>query len=185
MILVKGLLFEPLPAAPTPINPIPPSAPHPQSQRLLSISNPHKSTTNIPPVPTSNHDARSITPPTTISFKPKKTMPLTQSLLRCSSYLPRKPLPLTTYTLSNPAISSFDSLPRQPKRRKLAIPPSVEYNASAGAPQSTTTTVAFPTDPTTPFKVSEDQLRSKIWSVLNMYRTRERLHWDHDRRVPF
>ena len=75
MILVKGLLFEPLSAAPTPNNPIPRSAPHPQSQPKFTISNPLKSTTNIPPVPTSNHDSRSITPPTTISFKPKKTMP--------------------------------------------------------------------------------------------------------------
>ena len=147
MILVKGLLFEPLSAAPTPNNPIPRSAPHPQSQPKFTISNPLKSTTNIPPVPTSNHDSRSITPPTTISFEPNKTMPLTQSLLRCPSYLPRKPSPLTTYRLNNPAISPSDSLPRQPKRRKLTIPPSVEYNASADVPQPTTQGLPLPPIP--------------------------------------
>ena len=176
MTLVKGLLLEPLPAAPTPIKPIPASAPRPQSQPLFLISNPYKSTTNIPPVPTSNHDARSITPPTTISFKPKKTMPLTQSLLRCSSYLPRKPSPLTTYTLSNPAISSSDSLPRQPKRRKLAIPPSVDYNAPAnprtqsnGTPGTHNLLRAHCTQKTS--------VKSAVLEILEEKLKRQGIHW--------
>ena len=79
MLLVKRLLTEPRPAVATTTSTRSQSALRPSSQNLFSISNPHTSSTNIPPAPISNHDARSITPPTTVSFKPIKKMPLTRT----------------------------------------------------------------------------------------------------------
>ena len=143
MTLVKGLLLEQLPAAPTPINSILSSVPHPPSQPFLSISSPHISPINIPPVPPRNHDARSITPPTTIFFKPIKKMPptttgflpirtkpLTLSPARSSSYKPIKPSQLTISTHCQQELSPSNSLTQCPKRRKLTSPPSVDYYAS-------------------------------------------------------
>ena len=170
MLFVKRLLLEPLPAVSTPTSTIPPSALRPSSQTLLSISNPRISSINIPPAPISNHDARSITPPTTTSFKPVKKMPLTRSLVPSPSCFPSKPSFLTTYTLCNSAVSS-DTLPRQPKRRKLITPPSVDYNAS-------------PTIPAKPSQISESQIKQAAWSVLEKHRTRGLLYWEKDLHVP-
>ena len=170
MILVKRLILEVLPAVSTPNITIPPSALRPSSQTHLSISNPRISSINIPPAPISNHDARSITPPTAISFKPVNNTPLTRSLLLSSSCFPSKPSLLTTYTLCNSAVSS-DTLPRQPKRRKLITPPSVEYNAS-------------PTIPAKPLQISEFQIKQVVWSVLEKHRTRGLLNWEEDLYVP-
>ena len=160
MLLVKRLLLEPLPGVSTPTIKISPSAPRPLSHTLSTISNQHKSSINIPPAQISNHDARSITPPTTISFKPIKKLPLTRSLVPSPSCSPSKPTPLTTYTLSNTAVSS-DTLPRQPKRRKLTTPPSVDYNAAY-----------------------TDQIQQAVWSILDKHRISGRLYWEKDLLVP-
>ena len=156
MNLVKGLLFEPLSTAPTPTSSILPSVRHPPSQPLFSISNPHISSINIPPVPLSNHDARSITPPTTISFKPIKKMPLTKPLTlspaRTSSYTPSKPPQLTISTHCQPELSPTNSLTQCPKRRKLTLPPSVEKRKTMLPPQveltSTSTHLTSAPNPT-------------------------------------
>ena len=170
MLFVKRLLLEPLPAVSTPTSTIPPSALRPSSQTLLSISNPRISSINIPPAPISNHDARSITPPTTTSFKPVNKMPLTRSLVLSPSCFPSTPSLLTTYTLCNCAVSS-DTLPRQPKRRKLITPPSVEYNPS-------------PTIPAEPSPFVECQIKQVAWSVLEKHRSRGLLYWEGDLHVP-
>ena len=143
MLLVKGLLFDPLPAAPTPVNTTSSTVSLQHTKHHLSINEPHVSSTNIPPVPLSTLSTRSITPPTTICFKPTiKTMPLTKFPLCCFDYSPRKPSPLTTYTHCQHAISPSDCLPRCLKRRKLAIPPTVDYHASPHVLQHTPTTDA-------------------------------------------
>ena len=170
MFFVKRLLLEPLPAVSTPTSTISPSALRTSSWTLLSISNPRISSINIPPAPISDHESRSITPPTTISFKPVKKMPLTRSLVRSPSCPPSRPSALTTYTLCNSAASS-DTLPRQPKRRKLIKPPSVEYNAS-------------PTIPAKPSQISEFHIKQAVWSVLEKHRTRGLLYWEKDLNVP-
>ena len=97
MILVKSLLLESQPVSQASAIPQPPSS-----------------------SPSPSQSPRSITPPATICFKPATEKPLTQSLPRCSTYVPSKPLPLTTYSLCLPNISPSDSLPHCPKRRKLS-----------------------------------------------------------------
>ena len=142
MILVKSLLLEPLPTATTPVNTTLSTVSHQPSHHCLSINFPHMASTSIAPVPLSTHASRSITPPTTICFKPTKTTPLTQSLKSCSNYLPRKTPPLTTYTHCQHVISPTDSLPRCRKRIKLTIPPTVDYHAPIEVPQHISTTPA-------------------------------------------
>ena len=126
--------------------------------------------TNIPPVPLSTHETCSFTPTTTISLKPTKTMPLIQSPPRCSSYLPRKPSPLTTYTQCQHVISPFGSLLRRTKRRTLVNPPNVDNHASADAPQHTPTAPAtcpsnFSLRPGTPIWRSGDHSWTKTFRV--------------------
>ena len=137
MQLVKGLLFEPVPVAATQVKTTSSTVTHQPSQYPFSIVTPNIAAIKIPPVPLNTNATRLITPPTTIGFEPIKTMPLTQSPLSCSNYIPREPSPLTTYTHCQHTISPTDSLPRRPKRRKLANPPTVDYHASADVPQHT------------------------------------------------
>ena len=117
---------------------------------------------NIPqPPPTQlnfSEPVRSITPPHTICFQPAMKKSFTQSAPLCTiNKHSKKPSPLTTYTLCLPNIPSTDSLPQRPKRRKLSIPPSVDYDVSTVTPLPTSTaTAASPTN-TTP------GLGSHIW----------------------
>ena len=115
MAILKNLLLPPLP--PTPLN-----MPRPSPTRV----------NNSEPV-------ISITPPHTICFKPAMKKPLTQSDPCCTINNYQKPSPLTTYTLCLPNIPSTDSIPQRQKRRKLSIPPSVDYNASTETPPPTST----------------------------------------------
>ena len=94
----------------------------------------------------SPHPDFSISKPTTTNFL-TNTIPLTQSPASCSYYEPRTPSPLTTYTLRLPTVCPIESLPQCPKRRKIAIPPSVEYNAPTASEHSTSsnTSTAQPT----------------------------------------
>ena len=147
MSILKNLLLPPLPPAPQ-------NKPRP-SPTQVNILEP----------------ARSITPPHTICFQPAKKKPLTQSAPRCTinnyskpspltpltQSAPRctinnysKPTPLTTYTLCLPNIASTDSLPQRPKRRKLSIPPSVDYDFSTVTPLPTSTAAAPPPTKPTP-----------------------------------
>ena len=118
MNLVKNLLLDPLPEAPAPVNPQQPSS-QPSSQHIFSAHSAQRT----------NPD-HSITPPITTCFQPTKMKPLTQSPLRCSNYIPSKPLPLTLYTHSQPELFPTSSVPKCPKRRKITIPTSVEDHAS-------------------------------------------------------
>ena len=102
----------------------------------------------------------SITPPTTISFLPAKKKPLIQSPPRCSNFEPQA-VPLTTYTLCLPIIPPTDSLPQRPKRRKLSIPPSVDYSASTQVPLPTSTSPVAAQSKTSP------GLDSHIWHLLD------------------
>ena len=140
MILVKGLLLEPKPASHASANFQPPSPSFLPSQYRLSTTNQHISTTKIT---RSTHSTCSITPPISLSFKPATKKPLTQSPPRCSTYVPRKPSSLTTYTLCLPTISPADSLPQCPKRRKLSVSPSVDYWEPLELPQPTSTTTTI------------------------------------------
>ena len=126
MAILKNLLLPPLP--PTSLN-----MPRPSPTRV----------NNSEPV-------ISITPPHTICFKPTMKKPLTQSPQCCTINTYQKPSPLTTYTLCLPNIASTDFIPQRPKRRKLSIPPSVDYNASAETPIPTSTAAAASTTRTTP-----------------------------------
>ena len=138
MCLVKGLLLEPKPEPQVSANSQPPSPSFLPSQHRFSTINQHTLSTKI----TRNTPSIcSITPPITVCFKPATKQSLTQSLPRCSTYVPRKPSSLTTYTLCLPTISPADSLPQCPKRRKLSVPPSVDYHATTELPQSTSTEV--------------------------------------------
>ena len=131
MSMVKGLLLKPknvssLPAhsAPAPRTPIP--SPH--------LPSPQQTTT-----PLRSLSTRSITPLSTICFKPIMEKILTKSPPSFCSYVPSKPTPLTTHTLSLPNIPSADSHPFSPKRRKLSSPPSVDYHAATEFSHPTTT----------------------------------------------
>ena len=129
---VKGLLLEPDTATLTPANPpststTPVQSLHCPSQHNLSTNTNSSTAKSL----FSMHSTRSITPPTTVCFKPERVKPLTPSPPRSSSYEPCKPTPLTTYTLCLPTIAPDDSNPQCPKRRKLSIPPSVDYNAAS------------------------------------------------------
>ena len=124
MNMVKGLLLKSndvssLPAHPAPTSrtPIPSSHSPPQLHRSTDNKNICS--------PTTSHctlSIRSITPPTTICFQPKKKSLNPSSSIRCS-FLPSKPKPLTTFTLRLPNIPSANSHPNRPKRRKLSIAP--------------------------------------------------------------
>ena len=130
MSILKSLILPPLPSAPENIpQPSPTQAIIPQPVR--SISSPH-----------------------TICFQPATTMPLTQSAPRCTINEQGKTTPLTTFTLRLPNIASCDSLPQLPKRRKLSVPPSVDYNASTVTPLPTSTTAAASPTKTTPISTT-------------------------------
>ena len=133
MTYVKNLLLEPSPSAPFPDPQPSPSHGYNLRPRMENIRQ-------------SPHPDFSISKPTTINFQ-ANTIPLTQSPASCFNYEPRSPSPLTTYTLRLPTFCPTESLPQCPKRRKIAIPPSVEYNASR-APEhssSSSTRTAQPT----------------------------------------
>ena len=144
MILVKSLLLEiqPEPQSSTNTQPQSPSITH--AQHRFKGNYQHIYLTRIPP---SIQASRSITPPTAVCFKPATEKPFTRSPPRCSSYKPVKPPPLSTYTLCLLNIKPVD-LPQNRKKRKLAIPPSVDYHASIEKPQptSTETTATYPPD---------------------------------------
>ena len=150
MLLVKGLLLDPLPASPVFANEQPSSQPS-LPQRTI----PHQFTTNnLQRI----YPERSITPPTTICFEPSKKKALTKSTSRCSNYVPTKPAPLTIYTIHQPTISPTNDLSPCPKRRKIAIQPAVDYHAStsnlansksSSQPATTITTTCTPTQITT------------------------------------
>ena len=72
------------------------------------------------------------------------TKPLTLSPARTSSYTPSKPPQLTISTHCQPQLSPTNSLTQCPKRRKLNLPPSVEYYAS-NTNLSSGTSTAHPT----------------------------------------
>ena len=138
MTILKNLLLPPLP----------PPAPQ-----------------NIPPPTTQVHNpelVRSITPPHTICFQPAMKKTLTQSAPRCTINKHSKPSPLTTYTHCLPNIPSTDSLSQRPKRRKLSIPPSVDYSASTVTPPPISTATAPSPTGTTP------GLGSHIWSKIGL-----------------
>ena len=152
MAILKNLLLPLLP--PAPLNkPRPSPTRVSNSEPVRSITPPHticfkpamkKPLTQSAPCCTINNyqkpsPARSITPPHTICFKPAMKKPLTQSDPCCTINNYQKPSPLTTYTLCLPNIPSTDSIPQRPKRRKLSIPPSVDYNASTETPPPTST----------------------------------------------
>ena len=128
MIYVRNLLLEPSPSAPLP-DPQP-SQSHGYDQRPRME--------NIRQRP---HPDFSISKPTTINFL-ANTILLTQSPASCSNYEPRSPSPLTTYTLRLPTVCPTESLPQCPKRRKIAIPPSVEYNAPPAPEHSTSSSTS-------------------------------------------
>ena len=149
MAILKNLLLPPLPPAPL-------NTPLPSPTRV-NIAEP----------------VRSITPPQTISFQPAMKKPLTQSAPRCTINNYQMPPPLTTYTLCLPNIASTDSIPQRPKRRKLSIPPSVDYNASTDTPLPTSTAAAVcPTQATTtlttaPYAKIIPGQGEYIWSTPN------------------
>ena len=127
MSILKNLLLPPLPP------------PAPQINRQ--------------PPPMQDHisePVRSITPPHTICFQPAMKKPLSQSAPRCTINKYNKPSPLTTYTLSLPNIASTDFLPQPPKRRKLSIPPSVDYYAPTETPLPKSTATAASSTNATP-----------------------------------
>ena len=76
------------------------------------------------------HPERSITPPRTIYFQPSKMKSLSKSRSCCSNIAPTKIAPLTIYTHRQPTISPTNSLVPSPKRRKITIPPAVDYHTS-------------------------------------------------------
>ena len=123
MTYVKNLLLEPSPSAPFR---------NPQPSPLFGYNQrPHMENIRQSPKPDI-----SISKPTTINFL-ANTIPLTQSPASCSNYEPRTPSPLTTYTLRLPTVCPNESFPQCPKRRKIAIPPSVEYNPPRAPEHST------------------------------------------------
>jgi len=132
MNLVKGLLLETQPERKAYTNPHPPSTSFLPSHHRFST---HQRNIFQTKIPRSTHSTRSITPPTTVCFKPAPKENLTQSPPRGSSYIPSKPSPLTTYTLDVPYLFPTDSFPQCPKRRKLTIPPSVDHHASIESPK--------------------------------------------------
>ena len=115
MIYVKNLLLEPSPSAPLPDPQPSQSHGYDQRPRMENIGQ-------------SPHPDFSISKPTTINFL-ANTILLTQSPASCSNYEPQSPTPLTTYTLRLPTVFPTETFPQCPKRRKIAIPPSVDYNA--------------------------------------------------------
>ena len=116
MSLVKSLLLETPPNAPVHANRQPSS--QPPALDLYPTNNQQRSQTD-----------RSITLPTTICFKPTKRL-LSQSPVSCSNYPPSKPSPLTIYTHCQPTVCPTQSAPPCPKRRKIVIPPSVDYHGT-------------------------------------------------------
>ena len=115
---------------------------------------------------------RSITPPHTTCFQPAMKKPLTQSAPCCTINKHSKPSPLTTYTLCLPNIAPTDSLPQAPKRRKLSIPPSVDYYASTVTPLPTSTAAAASPTNTTPglgsllwYRKDPKTSKGRWWSV--------------------
>ena len=133
MSILKNLL---LPSQPPPAPQLirqPPPTQNDIPEPARSITPPHTISFQ-PAMMTCNQQntnpRRSITPQTPINFQPTATEPLTQSPARCSWYVPREPSPLTIHTHCWPNVSPSDTLPPCPKRRKLDIPPSVDYHAS-------------------------------------------------------
>ena len=164
-ISVKSLLFIPPPSGL--FHPDPHPSSHLPNQQLFSA--------NIWQSPNPGY---SIARPTTLSFNPTKKKPLTRSPGRCSSYVPCKPSPLTTYTLRLPNICPTDTHTQCPKRRKLDIPPSVDYNAS------TTPTLNTSTTPIQTKAIDENTIKNTLWDILDSFQNQGRLFVGNDRRVP-
>ena len=80
---------------------------------------------------------------------------------RKTVYIPLTPPPLSTYTLCLPNINPDDSPPQYSKRRKLAIPPSVDYHASVEIPQPSSTATTAPQPEIIPGQ------GKKIWYIHN------------------
>ena len=169
MIYVKGLLLDPLPSPHAPTILQDSSFTHPASQNNYPANNPQLSCSNTR---LRAHSTRSITPPTTICFQPTIKKPLTKSTPSCSSYVPSNPSPLSTYTHCQPSISPTDSFPRCHKKRKIAIPPSVYYNAS--------TKVSQPTPIAPPAPTTKPTLWSgrHVWLTNNPLVPDEHVWWD-------
>ena len=166
MLYVKSLLLEP--SASTPVLPeSQSSSSHPSNQRPLMAS------IGLNPYPDFV-----ISQPTTISFLPPKTILLTQSPASCSNYEPCIPSPLTTYTLRLPTVCPTDSLPQCTKRRKIAIPPSVDYHASTTSMHSASMTITHPKS------TDEGLIKTTLWEVLDWFNNRGRLHFENDTHVP-
>ena len=122
MLLVKSLLIDHLPTIPVADNlqtSSQQSPPQPHTHYAVTANNSQRS-----------HLERSITPPSTICFHPLEKKSLTKSPPYCSNFVPTEPTHLTIYTHSQPTISPTNSLVPSPKRRKMTIPPAVDYYAS-------------------------------------------------------
>ena len=107
MLLVKGLLLDPVPARPTRINQTPSQPSSLQRTIRLKANNLQRT-----------YQERSITPPTTICLQPSKQKPLSKSPPRTSNYVPTKPSPLTIYTHCQPTISPTNPLSPCPRGEK-------------------------------------------------------------------
>ena len=175
MISVKSLLFVPPPAAHFPIDPQPLSS-HPSDLQPFS-ANTRQST---------QHDY-SIARPRTISFNPSMTGPLTLSPTRSSDYEPSIPPSLTTYTLRLPNICPEETPPQCPKRRKLNIPPSVDYHAFITPKLGSSTITPKLSTSATPTQTKEMKvqiLKNTLWNVLDYYQKQRWLFTGSDHQAP-
>ena len=148
MLLVKGLLFDPVP--------IPPAADtlQPTSPR----ASPHRTTQNVFNTCNSRrpHPELSFTRPTAIRIQPSKNTVLTTSTSRCSSHIVPKPSHLTINSHCQPTIPPTNSQAPSSKRRKISIPPAVDNhattnlidNSSSAQHALTVTTTCTPTSET-------------------------------------
>ena len=162
MSLVKALLLENIPTDHVHANRQPSS--QPPSPQLSPTNNAERIQTE-----------RSITPPTTICFQPTKR-PLSQLPVRCSNYLPTKPSSLTIYTHCQTTIPPTQPASPSPKRRKISIPPSVDYYASTNKQSnnlctSQPNTLTSPPAPTTTITCAPTPIikKSPALSPLNAW----------------
>ena len=88
------------------------------------------------------------------------------------------PLRLTTYTLRFPTICPTESIPHCPKRRKIAIPPSVDYHATTTSKHSTSTI------PTKAKSIDEGLIKNALWHVLDRFNDQGLLNFEKDAQVP-
>ena len=120
MLLVKSLLFDPVPissAADTLQSALLRTTPQLTTQNMFNSQRPHPEL--------------SINRPTIITIQPLKKTLLTTSPSRCSSHVLPKPSHLTINTHCQPTIPPINSQAPSSKRRKISIPPAVDYHASS------------------------------------------------------